>query len=194
MKKTTLFIFSLCSAAILFGQGTPDTRLVTLARFDLGHLGIGFTYEPRITDKMVIELSGGAGGGYNLSGGTFYHVWKFVQPAFYFSATPKFYYNRQKRFDKGKSLLNNSGNYLGLRVRYTTPGVGPDDDLRDTGLINLHWGIQRPIGEKWTFTTHVGLGYAQDLVSRNGMFYPAFDLRFSYIFLQRKVKQAGGTP
>ncbi|MGZ5191843.1 MAG: hypothetical protein ACXWCZ_12590 [Flavisolibacter sp.] len=52
-------------------------------------------------------------------------------------------------------------------------------------LFNLHWGLQRPVGKRWTFNTHIGVGYATDatdLSNTGGTVYPAMDLRFAYVF------------
>ncbi|TAG08466.1 MAG: hypothetical protein EAZ41_10295, partial [Sphingobacteriia bacterium] len=108
------------------------------------------------------------------------------KPAFYFSVTPKYFYNRTSSSIKGKSTLFNSGNYFGLRLKYVTPNDRQSDLTRNSILTNIHWGIQRAIGNNWTLNSHLGLGYAQDIDYSFGTIYPAFDFKVSYIIPRTK--------
>jgi hypothetical protein len=83
----------------------------------------------------------------------------------------------------------NSGNYIGLRVKYTTRGISESPQVWDALLFNAHWGMQRAIGTRWTLNTHFGAGYAVDAVDLNnseGTIYPALDLKFSYRLNKKK--------
>ncbi len=55
------------------------------------------------------------------------------------------------------------------------------------GLANVHWGIQRPLSDKWILNAHAGAGYAKDLGSIFGTVYPALELKFSYLFTKPKL-------
>ena len=88
-----------------------DNKLKTLVKIDIGLKGIGFTVEPGLADKMTIDLSAGVGGGYDVSEDQVAYQWNILQPAFYFSATLKFFYNREKRIAQSKKAKFNSGNY-----------------------------------------------------------------------------------
>ncbi len=166
----------------------PDYKLSNLTKLDLGLQGIGISFEPRIGKKLTMDLSAGAGGGYSISEDRVEYEWNILQPAFYFSVTPKYFYNIHQRHNKGKATRFNSGNYIGLRLKYTTPSIAPNDYLRDALLVNLHWGLQRALGGNWTFNSHIGAGYARDLSSEFGTIYPALDFKFSYI-ISRKNNQ-----
>lgn len=168
-----------------FGQTTKtDFNLTSLAKIDLGLQGIGFSYEPNILNKMTIDLSAGAGGGYDISEGSLsYDV---LKPALYFSLTPKYFYNLNARIKKGKNTQFNSGNYFGIRLKLVTPLKRKDDLIRNSLLTNIHWGMQRAIGGHWLFNTHIGVGYARDLEYNVGTIYPSLDLKFAYIFLKSK--------
>src|SRR5687767_11166891 len=118
MIKSIIFL-SLFGVQCLwtFGQDPKsDSTFSSLIMLDLGGQGIGLTYEPRLSNKMVADISAGIGGGHDIGEG-FFEI-NYGYPAFYFSLTPKYFYNRQKRIDKGKETLFNSGNYLGLRLKY----------------------------------------------------------------------------
>jgi len=180
MKKLILLTSILGFLHACYGQQTqPDGRLSSLAKIDLGLQGIGFTYEPRISNALTIDLSTGIGGGYDISEESL--EYDLLKPAVYFSATPKYFYNLQKRRNKGKTVLHNSGNYIGLRFTYNTPLDKKSDAVRNSILTNIHWGIQRAIGGHWTINSHIGVGYAKDVDYNFGTIYPALDFKFSYI-------------
>jgi len=170
-------------------------RLRPLTKLDMGLQGIGFTFERRLGNKMTVDLSSGIGGGYRIQYSLFTkndinYQWDPLGPAFYFSSTPKFYYNREKRSVKGKTNSLNSGNYIGLLIRYTTRSISEsaNDRVQDALLMNIHWGLQRAIAKRWTINLHIGAGYitdATDLQNTSGTIYPALDFKFSYIFTKK---------
>jgi hypothetical protein len=134
-------------------------------------------------------MATGVGGGYDIWTNSFNYNWDLLRPAVYVVVNPKLYYNRDKRLAKGKSISRNSGNYIGMAIKYTTPSIGESTVVYDALLFNLHWGLQRPVGKRWTFNIHVGAGYATDatdLSNAGGTVYPAMDLRFAYVFGKRK--------
>lgn len=155
--------------------------LSTLTKLDFGLQGIGFTYEPRISKKITADLSVGAGGGYDIGEGHIDYRLEMLHPAFYFSLTPKYFYNQSSRTAKGKTTSLNSGNYVGLRLKYVTANINVNDLTRNSVLTNIHWGIQRAIANKWTINSHAGIGYAQDVDYNFGTIYPVLDFKISYI-------------
>jgi len=187
MKRTFLLTSLLGFMQLSFAQKvSSDTRLSSLTKIDLGLQGIGFTYEANLSKKLTVDLSGGAGGGYDIAEGYLNYKLDLLKPALYFSLTPKYFYNRNARSLKGKSTLLNSGNYIGVRLKYVTPNDRQKDLTRNSILTNIHWGIQRAIASNWTFNSHIGLGYAQDIDYRFGTIYPAFDFKVSYILSNSK--------
>lgn len=182
-KIFSLALILLMQCIFVFGQNPKEVdKLRTLIKLYAAGQGIGFSVEPRLTNKLTLDLSTGAGlGNYVNDDGVINYDWDFQHPVFYFSAAPKFYYNRQKRSDKGKTTALNSGDYIGMRLKYSAPFDTHNEDLHDALLINLHWGLQRAIGKRWTFNAQAGGGYAQDLTSGFGTIYPAVDFQFSYI-------------
>lgn len=192
MKKVLVITLLISQVYRVFGQDAPKySSLRSLTKLDLGLQGVGFSYEPRLSNKMTIDLSAGAGGGYNVSEDRVNYSWSFLQPALYFMVTPKFYYNRKKRIEKGNKFQNNSGNYLGVRLKYTTGNNTSDynNSVRPAGLVNVHWGIQRTLSNKWILNAHAGLGYAQDIGSGFGtILYPALEVKFSYLFKRSTVR------
>ena len=179
MKKIILLVAVLGFLSASYGQEHADTRLSSLAKIDLGLQGVGFTYEPRLSNKLTADLSAGFGGGYSITEESI--EYQLLEPALYFSVTPKYFYNLQKRIDNGKSVQHNSGNYIGIRLTYNMPLSNKTDEIRNSFLVNIHWGIQRAIGNRWTINSHIGVGYAEDIDYHFGTIYPALDFKFSYI-------------
>ena len=188
LKQTLYFMKRIILLTIIIGFITssygqtpkPETKLKSLTKLDLGLQGIGLTFEPRLSNTVTTDLSLGFGGGYNISEESInYQVFK---PALYFSVTPKYFYNLKKRINNGKTIQYNSGNYIGVRLKYNMPLYKKSDIIRNSILTNIHWGIQRVIGNHWTINSHIGVGYAQDIDYDFGTIYPAIDFKFSYIF------------
>jgi hypothetical protein len=187
MKRIIVLTLLLRFLHSSFGQTSKsDLKLSSMTKLDLGLQGIGLTYEPGLSNKITADISAGTSGGYDIAEGSISYSIAFFKPAFYFSLTPKYFYNRQTRIFKGKTTTLNSGNYIGLRLKYVTPNGRQSDFTRKSFLINAHWGIQRAPGNHWTFNFHIGAGYARDLDFGFGTIYPAIDFKFSYILSNSK--------
>ena len=173
-----------------FAQKSTDTKLRSLTRLNAELQGFGVSLEPRLSNSVTIDLSTGVGtGGYDIWSESFTYVVDPFSPTVFISITPKFYYNRNKRLEKGKQATLNSGNYFGLRIKYTSASFGENTNVRDALLFNVHWGMQRAIAKRWTVNTHFGIGYAIDATDLNNSeaaFYPALDLKFSYILNKQR--------
>jgi hypothetical protein len=183
--KNLILILLLSGSVSAFAQlPAADTALHTLTKIDLGFQGVGLSYEPRTGSKTTVDFAAGIGGGNKVSEDRNEYRWNILQPSLYFIINPKFYYNRQKRIRKGKSYLNNAGNYIGARIKYVT-GNGSSNVNFVTYpalLFNVHWGIQRPLGQRWLVNAHAGLGYAIDVKSGwANILYPAIDVKFAYL-------------
>ena len=163
-------------------------ELASITKLDIGMQGIGVTFERRIASNTTIDFSLGIGAGYNIIRNGLGVWWRPHQPTAYIAITPKFYYNLDKRSSKGKTTELNSGNYLGVRVKFITRSISESSYARDALMMNLHWGMQRAISHRWSFNFHAGIGYitdATDLQNTEGNLYPAIDFKFSRCFTQR---------
>lgn len=186
IKRIFLFVFFAAALFSATGQSTPSNPTPSnLLKLDLGLQGIGLTYEPRLSDKLTMDISAGAGGAYDIAESSLTYSFILTHPAFYFSLTPKYFYNKEKRIRKGKNTLLNSGNYIGLRLKYATPIEKQGDDVRNSFLVNAHWGMQRALGTRWIFNAHAGAGYALDVEYNFGTVYPALDFKFAYVLSAR---------
>lgn len=85
----------------------------------------------------------------------------------------KLYYNFEKRKYKGKSIVNNSGNFISLRFLTRGPSI-EENVVRSTEYdfaISPTWGIQRSFNEKIHLLFDVGPKYYFDGEGR-GNFFP----------------------
>ena len=180
MKKFSLSAFSIFIFFSIYGQASKKAgALVSLAKLQVGGQGIGLSYEPKISKRLTIDLCAGVGGGYSIA--KEYLEYDFFNPAVYFSVAPRFFYNIAKRAESGKNMEFNSGNYLGGSLKYNLPFKRKYLVITKSYLANLHWGIQRSLGRRFIFNSHVGVGYAWDIPSGFGTIYPSLDFRFSYV-------------
>lgn len=77
-------------------------------------------------------------------------------------------------------------------MKYATRSISQVTNIRDALLFNIHWGLQRWIGKRWTMNTHFGAGYAVDATDLNnsgGTIYPALDLKFSYVLSRKGISK-----
>ncbi|TYA59065.1 hypothetical protein [Formosa maritima] len=76
---------------------------------------------------------------------------------------PRFYYNLNKRVNKGKRIDGNSGNFIALKTSYNSDlffiGTSKDINLETDFMIVPTWGIRRNIGNHFNYEAGFGLGY-----------------------------------
>ncbi len=198
MKTISITLFSLAINLSLFAQSAlPEANeapLRPLFKVELGFQGVGLAYELPVADRWSVDFSTGLGGGYyvrNTSGREIGYLWTINDPVIYLKSEVKYYYNRPKSLQRGKSLRNNAGHYLAFQTKYTTERVFTsntfdqlEDPLNNALLNEIHWGIQRPMGQRFLFNMHLGLGVAVDYDFRASSIYPGFGLKFSHILFK----------
>ena len=158
---------------------TNDDVLTNFARVSLGLHGIEASYELPLSNRFVWENSLGIGMGANVNASSAEFNFDFANPTPFVKSELKYIYNIKKRESKGKNVLNNSGNYIGVQTKYSF-GNSNVYDLNQTSLTELHWGLQRSLGGKFIFNFHVGLGYLNDYTTKEGAISPTLGLRFGY--------------
>lgn len=171
---TTIIIANLC-----FAQNIENKELSHFARINLGLQGLDVSYELPISNQFVWENSLGIGMGSSVNGSSVEYLFDFSKPTPYIKSELKYIYNNEERISKQKRVLNNSGNYIALQTKYSF-GNSNHYKLNQTLLTEVHWGIQRPLGKRFIFNIHVGLGYIKDFDSENGNLTPSIGLRFGY--------------
>ena len=185
-NKLSLFVFLF--ALLTQTSAVSSQSLQTIPKIGIGINGLDFSVEIPVAEKIIIEPAVGLGPSYsfsNMDGLTskMGYFWDLLQPSVHVSIHGKFFYNRDKRILKRKSILLNSGKFVGLKVKYvSTPLTNAESHwLTKTLLANLNWGGQRNIGRHWNYSYSMGLGYGHNIESSYGTFYPAFDLKIAYV-------------
>lgn len=165
-------------STFIFAQSSED-GLTNFARINLGLHGLEASYELPVSKRFVWENSLGIGMGANVNGGGAEFHFDFARPVPFLKSELKYIYNIEKRVSKGKNVLNNSGNYVGLQTKYSFGNSGTYA-LNRSSLTEIHWGIQRSLGGDFVFDFHVGLGYLSDYETEDDAISPTLGLRFGY--------------
>lgn len=184
MLKSVLLSFCVCFTPLLFSQS-----LGTFQRIEAGINGIGFSLETPVAKIITIESAIGFGPSYDLHedeyfGGLASEMdwnWALLEPSFYASVYGKVFYNRGKRERKGKSLLLNTGKFIGLKAKYVSKSLSDPQRYSNTMLFNLNWGGQRNIGKHWLYGYSVGVGIGWNPDNGYSLMYPAFDFKIAYV-------------
>lgn len=176
MKK----IFFLILLALTFALNAQNTNnLNNAAKINLGFHGLDLSYALPLSNKFLWENNFGIGMGMNSHGSDAEFTFDLAKPVPYFKSEVKYMYNINKRSTKGKNTNNNSGNYIGLQTKYSF-GNTKHYQLSSALLTEIHWGIQRSLGGKFLFSTHIGLGYIQDYDFNDGSLIPTAKINFAY--------------
>jgi hypothetical protein len=174
MKKSIFFTYFLFIFSFTIFAQEKSTDKNTEKVFRINFINPGLEYE--LPTGKNTTFSGGIGAGYN---GSYPDLSIQKESGFLYIIAPfldlqeKFYYNFEKRKDKGKSIVNNSGNFVSLRFLTRGPSI-EENVVRSTEYdfaISATWGIQRSINEKIHLLFDVGPMYYFDGQGR-GNFFP----------------------
>ena len=163
--KTKLIASLLLLPFLSFAQQseTEEPATQTLITVDAGFTGLQGGAELAVANKSTVQFRGGLlpavynSAKYDNSYSDVYAV-KWVV-ALSFSAEYRYYYNFEKRLEKGKAIANNGANYVGLLTLYMTKPLGKNKDLpyaTSALLVGPMWGFNRPLGSRILF--HLDLG------------------------------------
>lgn len=188
MTNNKLSNFVLLLALLIHVGALHSQSLQTISTIGLGTNGLDFSIELPIAEKFTIEPAIALGPSYDFSGrdGIFPKLgthWAMSKPSVHLSSNSKFLFDRARRLRKGKSLLFNSGSFIGVKVEYVTKPLANDKfhGQTNTLLASLNLGIQSNIGRYWRYSFSWGLGYGRNLVYSYGTFYPAYDFKVAYV-------------
>lgn len=189
-KKLLFKCFLFCSFFItstLYSQ-----ELQTVSRIGLGINGLDLSVEIPVANKISIEPSAGFGPSYSFSNSgpvaaNMGWTWALLEPSIHAGIYGKYFYSRDRQILKGKSVRNNTGHFIGVKTKYVSkPLTNVIHGKQNVLLTNLNWGGQHNIGTRWNYSYSVGVGYGHNLDFSAGTFYPAFDVKISYILPSRK--------
>lgn len=174
MKKLLLLSFCFFTFSFINAQNQPS---VEDGLFSVNILTPGLEYEYGLTNSTTLDLRAGSGFAYRE--GAFGKGFG-VYPVF--GAQYRYYYNLNKRLEKGKNISNNSGNYIALSgtVQSGKPIVG-DLEYNEGyfGVIGPVWGLQRYYGAGFKLDLNLGAGYGFN-ESGGSFFSPIVGLRLGW--------------
>lgn len=150
--KRLLFSILFLSTLISFSQ-----ERTTNSQFSLNLLAPSAEYELAVSDNSTLDM--------NLGIGFAYHKSSYSGEAFGifpgFEAQYRYYYNFEKRADKGKKTSENSGNYI-AGVASITGGKPIIGDLEYAneygGFVGPTWGLQRIYNSGFKLNLNLGIG------------------------------------
>ncbi|MCB7481197.1 hypothetical protein [Christiangramia sediminis] len=151
MKKL-LFCILFFTTLTSFSQETT-----TNSQFSLNLLAPSAEYELAVSDNSTVDM--------NLGVGFAYHKSSYSGEAFGiypgFEAQYRYYYNFEKRADKGKKTSENSGNYIAGVASLTggKPIIGDLEYANDYGgFVGPAWGLQRVYNSGFKLNLNLGIG------------------------------------
>ena len=109
---------------------------------------------------MTFDFRLGTGFAYrNFNGNSEYGIYSYIEAGY------RYYYNLEKRKNKGKNISRNSGNYIALTSLLTNgdPIIGNLKTSIDYyGRVGPVWGFQRTYTSNLNLGLELGLGYGFD--------------------------------
>lgn len=140
-----------------------------------GFLGFWIHNESKLSDAIVLRSEIGLDAG--LSGGGNYNTVNYIlSPTI--ALAPRYYYNLNKRVEKGRSISKNSGNFIALKFNYAPDWfvISSYDNIRVVENVSIipKWAIKRTVLNHLTYELGMGVGYRQyflkkyNLSSSNG--------------------------
>lgn len=164
MKVSLIALCLFLTAFAVSGQNTPQHASVEKSIFGVqtGFLGIWFHNESKLTNSIALRSeigfdSGIYGGSVMFGDETNF----FLTPVI--TLEPRWYYNLEKRLEKGKSINKNSGNFIGLKISFNPDlfVISNQERIQVPNQIFIipKWAIKRTIGEHFTYEVGIGVGY-----------------------------------
>ncbi|PKV49857.1 hypothetical protein ATE84_1895 [Aquimarina sp. MAR_2010_214] len=117
----------------------------------------GIEYEVGLGKNTTIDFRLGTGFAYvSKNGNGEYGIFPSVEVAY------RYYYNFERRIQKGKNTLKNSANYIALSTLFThgDPVIGDIEvNIDYYAIIAPVWGFQRTYNSNFNWGLELGLGY-----------------------------------
>ena len=133
MNKNKLSFLVLLFAMLIKASTVSSQSLQVVPKVGLGINGLDFSIEIPVAEKITIEPAIGFGPSYDfddrqdaITSKMGWH-WALLEPSVHASVYGKFFYNRDKRMSKDKSLLFNSGMFIGAKVKYVSKPLTSDE-------------------------------------------------------------------
>ena len=173
--KISLLLFS----SFLFSQSKDLNQKF---KIEIGFQGLNFGYEKPVSNKLLLDFNAGVGGVVEIPEGSSINYQMgvtasetYLSP--FLRAQLRYYFNRDKREERGHSLLNNTGSFMGFQSKMVF-----NKNVDDVLTNDIYFGQQLPLGKHWIYRYHVGLGLGFNLAQGFGVIYPTIGSSFGYSF------------
>lgn len=142
---------------IFLFSGITSTAQQTNSQFSLNFLAPSVEYEASISSRSTIDLNLGVGFTYQYSAtfGEAYGVYPDLEGQY------RYYYNFEKRADKGRKISENSANYIAgvASINSGNPIIGDlEYDNNYGAFVGPAWGLQRVYNSGFKLNLNLGLG------------------------------------
>jgi len=153
MKSLLVFLFSI---AVFGSLNAQSDKNVEESQFKINFINPGVEYEVGIGTNQTINLGLGLQFGASGGGGEFNYAFL---PAI--NGQYRYFYNLDRRLDKGKRIDGNTGNYLAASATLFTSDViigNVESGSGTAGFMGPLYGIQRTYPKGFNYTMEFGLG------------------------------------
>jgi hypothetical protein len=161
MKTKILFIVFLISNFIQ-SQNTNNNLEKSIFNLQSGVLGIWINNETKISNNFALRSEIGLDVGLFTRDFSNSNTTTFLTPVI--NLEPRWYYNINKRENKGKSAKNNGANFLTTSISYHPDWfvISSKNNINVYNQLSVipKWGIRRNIANSnFNFEAGIGLGY-----------------------------------
>jgi hypothetical protein len=177
--KAVLTIFLVAMSSMTFAQDKDASLKKDIMSAEIGLFTASLNYERHLGGLFTLKTGVGVGvyfGQDFFSGNTY---WEFTPIVI---AEPRYYYNFNRRVQRGRKTSYNASNYLALSVSYFSNPVvvsGMNYHIRQSAFSLIpEWGLKRTLGKRMNFEFAIGYGLTYTLHEfGTGV---GLDLRFGY--------------
>lgn len=132
----------------------------------IGFIGAYLNTEFKVDRKATVKAELGMIPRFYSSGGSIWHT--------NIAAEPRWYYNLDKRQEKGKDISNNAGNFLALTINYrpammlfSTNQYLTKDALEQSVSFIPKWAMRRNINNNFSYEVGAGLGIRHEFEQKS---------------------------
>ncbi len=180
MKKIIIILIIIISINS-YSQTKTASVEKSIYGIQTGLFGVWVNTESRLSDKISLksEIGFDFGAGKTILDDKFTFL---ATPSI--TAEPRFYYNLNKRLDKGKNISKNSGNFISIKSTFNpdTFVISNKDNITVDNQLRIvpSWGIKRVYGKHFTLET--GAGYGIQFLKNSSTGYLDLHFRIGYTF------------
>ena len=179
MMKAIFTTFFVVMSSMTFAQDKDASLKRYIVSADIGLFTASLNYERHLGGLFTVKTGFGVGVyfGQDLFSGNNY--WEFTPIVI---AEPRYYYNFNRRVQRGRKTSYNASNYVALTGSYFSNALVVSDinyHIRQSAFSLIpKWGIKRTVGKRMNFEFAIGSGLTYTLHEfGTGI---GLDLRFGY--------------